>query len=241
MLFKTNGIVFHQIKYSESSVIAKIYTELFGIQSYLIKGVRSKKSKIKSALLQHLSLVDLVVYHKEKSNIQYIKEIRSAYQFTSIPFDIRKSSITVFINEVLYKSIHEEEANQNLFDYLFNSIKLLDMTTKNFVDFHLLFTIGLTKYLGFFPRGNFSDKKTVFDLQEGFFQNAVPNHSNYLKKPLSEIFYNLLNTPIEHMDSVKISYFQRNELLNKIIEYYRLHLPAFKDIKSPDILKEVLS
>ncbi|MBE9480196.1 MAG: DNA repair protein RecO, partial [Bacteroidetes bacterium] len=144
MLFKTRGIVFHQIKYSESSVIAKIYTELFGIQSYLIKGVRNKKSKIKSALLQHLSIVDLVVYHKEKSNIQYIKEIRSEYQFTSIPFDIRKSSIAVFINEILYKSIHEEEANQNLFDYLLNSIKLLDMITKRFVDFHLLFTIGLT-------------------------------------------------------------------------------------------------
>ncbi len=241
MLFKTRGIVFHQIKYSESSVIAKIYTELFGIQSYLIKGVRNKKSKIKSALLQHLSIVDLVVYHKEKSNIQYIKEIRSEYQFTSIPFDIRKSSIAVFINEILYKSIHEEEANQNLFDYLLNSIKLLDMITKRFVDFHLLFTIGLTKYLGFFPRRNFSDKKTVFNLQEGFFQNAIPNHSNYLKKPISEIFYNLLNTQIEDVDSVKISNSQRNELLNKIIEYYRLHLPAFKDIKSPDILQEVLS
>jgi len=105
MISKTKGIVFHQLKYSETSFIVKIYTQEFGLQSYLIKGARNKKSKIRPALLQHLSLLELIVTHKEKSNLQHIREIRSAHQYSNLPFDMIKSSITLFVNELLLKSI----------------------------------------------------------------------------------------------------------------------------------------
>src|SRR4051812_33656990 len=132
MLHKTRGIVFHVTPYAESSVVAKIYTEQLGLQSYLVNGVRSKKAKIKSGLLQPLSLLDMVVYHKDRGGLQRIKELRQATggQFSTIPFDVVKSSVVIFINEVLYKSVKEEEANPQLFDFIFHALQLLDIRTE---------------------------------------------------------------------------------------------------------------
>ncbi|MCD4772939.1 MAG: DNA repair protein RecO [Bacteroidales bacterium] len=240
MLHKTRGIVLHQINYSETSVIAKIYTEQFGLQSYIIRGVRKAKSKIKRNLLQHLSPVDMVVYYKGKSNIQYIKEIKTDFQLQSIPFEITKSSIAIFINEILYKSIKEEEANPKLFEFIFNSVKLLDETKDKYINFHLLFVIQLTKFLGFFPRGNYSTSKTFFDMEEGIFCGNKPMHGNYIREPLSRKFFNLLKTEIAENSSVSLSQKERQEFLQRLIDYYRLHLPVFREIKSHHILREVL-
>ena len=240
MLYKTKGVVLHYTKYSETSVIVKIYTELFGIQTYLIRGVRKQKSKVKLNLLQHVSLVDMVVYHKEKSSINHIKEIQSAYQFKSIPFDIRKSSIAIFINEVLYKSIHEEEANKKMFDFIFNSIKILDLMKDNFNNFHLLFLVILTKHLGFFPKTNFSDDNSIFNLIEGVFQSFLPEHAHYIQKPHTQYLNKLLFSSYEDLSSIKIPSTYKTELLDKLIEYYQLHLPNFKDINSHKILQNIL-
>ena len=133
MLTTTKGIVFHQIKYSETSVIAKIYTLEFGLQSYLLKGVRSKKSKISPALLQHLSLLEIVSNHKENSDLQYVSELRSAHQYNSIPFNIVKSSITVFVNELSYKAIREEETNPHIFEFIYDDMRWLDLSEKSYV------------------------------------------------------------------------------------------------------------
>jgi DNA repair protein RecO (recombination protein O) len=156
MLHKTRGIVFHVTEYSESSVVAKIYTELFGLQSYLINSARKKSPKIKPASLQPLSLIDLMVYHKERSGLQRLAEARTQPALKSIPFDIRKSSIVLFINEVLLKSVKEEESNRALFDFIFSSVELLDLQDEVQSDFHLVFLLQLTKYLGFYPQDNFS-------------------------------------------------------------------------------------
>ena len=240
MLHKTRGIVLHQINYSETSVIAKIYTEQFGLQSYIIRGVRKAKSKIKRNLLQHLSPVDMIVYHKEKSNIQNIKEIKANFQLQSIPFEITKGSIAIFINEILYKSVKEEEANPNLFEFIFNSVKLLDETKDKYINFHLLFMIHLTKFLGFFPRGNYSPVKTFFDMEEGVFCGSKPLHGNYIKEPISRKFFDLLKTELPDHTSVCLNQKERQEILQKLIDYYCLHLPVFKGIKSHHILREVL-
>ena len=240
MLHKTRGIVLHQINYSETSVIAKIYTEQFGLQSYIVRGVRKAKSKIKRNLLQHLSLVDMVVYHREKSNIQNIKEIKANFQLQSIPFEITKSSIAIFINEILYKSIKEEEANSNLFEFIFSSVKLLDEAKDKYINFHLLFMIHFTKFLGFFPRRNYSPVKTFFDMEEGIFCGNKPMHGNYIREPLSRKFFDLLKTELSDHSSVNLSQKERQEFLQKLIDYYRLHLPVFREIKSHHILREVL-
>ena len=240
MLHKTRGIVLHQINYSETSVIAKIYTEQFGLQSYIVRGVRKAKSKVSRSLLQHLSLVDMIVYHKEKSNIQNIKEIKPNIQLQSIPFEITKGAIAIFVNEVLYNSVKEEEANPGLFKFIFESVKLLDETKTKYVNFHLLFMIKLTKFLGFFPRGNYSSSKTFFDMEEGVFCDNKPMHGNYITEPLSRKFVELLKTELTEHTSLILNQKERQDILQKLIDYYRLHLPVFRETKSHHILREVL-
>ena len=240
MLYKTRGIVIHTIKYSDTSVIAKIYTEKFGLRSYMIRGVRSKKAKIRTAQLQHLNLLNLVVYEKGNDGLQNLKEIEVAYQFNSIPFNVIKGSVILFLNEVLYKSLHEEVANQNLFNYLFDALVQFDKTEQAFQDFHLLFLVGLSKYLGFYPRNNYSTQNKLFDLQEGFFISKKPLHPNFLESDLAA----KLNQVLESKD-LTANIFEntkdRNLFMEELLSFYRLHIPVFGEIKSHGVLHEVLS
>jgi DNA repair protein RecO (recombination protein O) len=265
MLHDTKGIVFHSIKYSESSVIVKIYTELFGIQSYLFKGVRNSRSKIKPGLFQSLSLLDLVVYHREKQSLQQVKEIRLAFPYQAIPFDIRKSSIALFINELVYKSIREEEANPDLFAFLWQTCLTLDETGENVSWFHIRFAIQLMHHLGIFPQNNHSSLLPVFNLREGLFQASIPGHPHYLDPDNSALFSEMLKiaaeshiphpasritdpesripNPASHIPhpASRLPHHPRNQLLETILLYYRLHLPGFRELQSHHILHEVLS
>lgn len=240
-IHKTRGIVLKQIKYSDTSIIAKIYTESFGIQSYIVKGARKKSSRIKTGLFQSLSLIDMVVYHKEKSNIQSLKEIKSAFPFTSIPFDIKKSTIAIFITEILYKSLKEEETNPALFNFIYDAIVFLDKKKEKFADFHLLFMIKLSRYLGFAPKRNYSKQNDIFDLIEGSFVNRIPVHFHFIEEPLSKNFSDYLEIGFEDLEQNKIPSSMRKKLLECLLEYYKLHLEGFGDIKSYPILQTVLN
>jgi len=147
MVVNTSGIVFHHLKYSESSIIAKIYTERFGLQSFLVKGVRQKKSRMRMNLFGPLSLVDLVMDYKEKSTLHHLRDISSSYPFTGITTDITRTSLAIFINELLYKSIQGEEPDQALFDYIVKAIKYLDSATGRLVSFHLYLAMTIIRLL----------------------------------------------------------------------------------------------
>jgi DNA repair protein RecO (recombination protein O) len=238
MLYQTRGIIFHQVKYAETSLIVKVYTEQFGLQSYIIRGLRSKKSLIKPALLQPMTPVEMIVYHKEKKDIQHLKEIKIAYPFKSIPFDIRKSSVIIFLNEILYQVIREEESNPGLFEFLYRSIVSLDRMEKGVSDFHLQFMMMLTTYLGFFPKGNFSQENSVFDMQEGIFVQQTISSNILILKPYSEYFARLIAAADEPPN---INPLHRTILLEYLIRYYRVHIPGLKEIKSHPILQSVLN
>ncbi len=240
MLSTTKGIVLSHLNYSETSVIAKIYTENYGLQSYIIKGIRKSKSKTKLSLLEHLSLIEIVAYHKENSpGIRIVKEIKSVYRFQSIPYDIGKSSIALFINEILYKSLHEEEKNPALFEFLYHSIQMLDVTPERYADFHLLFMVQYSKYLGFFPRNNYDAKNRFFNLTEGVFQSVQPINAEYLEYPLSEVIFKMLNTSFEDITVLNLNKTNRSILLDKMILFYRLHHSGFNKINSHLVLQEV--
>ncbi|MCK9422250.1 MAG: DNA repair protein RecO [Bacteroidales bacterium] len=242
MLHSTKGIVFHSIKYSETSVIVKIYTELFGIQSYLVKGVRNPRSKVRPGLFQPLTLLDLVVYHKGKKTLQSLKEIRLEHPYHTIPFDIRKSSVVIFLNELLYQSIREEESNVELFDFIWKSCISLDETAESVSEFHLLFALQLCRYLGIFPNTNYSPQFSVFNLREGQFQSSIPDHPHFLDPENSRMFYNLLTTPFLQDDlRLNLNSESRSRLLEIILLYYQLHLPGFKGLKSHHVLHSILS
>jgi len=239
MLHKTRGIVFRIVQYSDTSVIAKIYTEKFGLRSYIIRAIKGKKSASKTGLLQHLSLLNLVVYEKDRGGIQNIREMEVAWQFRSIPFDFIKSAVLLFLNEILYKAVHEEETNQLLFDYIFDSLTYFDETSAGIENYHLYFTLGLTRYLGFFPRNNFSEQKAYFDLREGLFVENRPFHNNFMESALSRKLNQMLDAEASPLNLFENSG-ERNVMLSNLLDYFKLHVPGFIEIKSLPVLQQVL-
>ena len=241
MYLSTRGIVFRQTKYSDSSLVVRILTEEMGLRSYIIKGARGPKSRIKAGLFQPLTLLDLVVSQKEKTDLQHIREVRAAYPYRSIYSDIRKSSILLFLNELLYKSIQEETVNPELFHFIFDHLILLDKTEENPANFHLLFAIHLTRKLGFFPHGRYLNENTVFDLMEGqFLQAEALSADNFITGSSCAWFSRLTATSPEKFYSLAISHVVRSELLEKILRYYHLHLPLAGEFKSHLVLHDVL-
>lgn len=252
MLHSTRGIVFHTVKYSETSIIVKVYTELFGIQSYLVRGSRNIRSKTKPGLFQPLTLLDMVVYHKEKHSLQSVREAHLGHPYRTIPFDIRKSSVALFINELVYKAIREEEANPGLFGFLWKSCLDLDSIVQSVSNFHLNFAVHLMHHLGIFPQNNHSVNSPVFNLREGLFQATIPDHDQYLEGENSLQFHRLLHScGQQSFDDSGMAEWpdggfcpdpgSRHRLLETLLLYYRLHLPGFAGIQSHHILHDVLA
>ncbi len=239
MLLTTRGIVFNQVKFGETSIIARIYTEDGGIQSFLVRGARSRHARIRSAHLQHLSLVELEFNLRGNKEIQHLKNLKIAYPFRDIPFNMKKSAIAVFLNEILYKVIREEEANPGLFAYLYNAIQFLDLHAGSIGLFHHLFLIGLSRHLGFFPRDNYSEHHTLFDLQEGEFTGSGGQAELTGGPGASRMLHELMQMNFEDLGGLQSDNALRLELLEMLLRYYRLHIPGFGHVKSHLVLTEV--
>lgn len=239
MLHKTRGIILQTIPYSDSSIIARVYTELFGLQSYMVSGARRKRSETKVNALQPLSLVEMVTYHKEKRDMNRVKELKPEYLYTAIPYDIRKSSIALFLNEMVLKSIREVEANSSLFEFLHSSLKVLDLQEEGVANFHLVFLMKFSRLLGFHPQGAFSDKTAVFDLQSGLFSGQEPTHPYFLPPPQSRFWSQL--AVCNYGSELPIDHATRRMLLEKLILYYELHISTVRDVISHRILEEVVA
>jgi DNA repair protein RecO (recombination protein O) len=226
MLYKTRGIALSYIKYKESSIISRVFTESFGMQSYIVNGIRSKNAKTKIALFQPLTLLDLVVYHNKKRDINRISEIKCNFSFHTIPFNIRKTSIALFLTELLNKALLDEGENEPMFEFLNESITMFDFMKTNFENFHLHFLLQLTRYLGIMPESGNSMLKEI-------------GHSKIYDKGFSEQVNFLLNSKYEHQ--LKLHKAIRNDILMAIINYYRFHFDSIKEFKSIQVLKEVLN
>ena len=240
MLHKTRGIVFKTTNYGETSVIVQVFTEKFGLQSYIINGVKRPKAKISRNMLQPLYLLDMVVYHKAAGNIQRVAELKNEPVLQSIPYDVIKTSIVMFLNEVLYKAVKHQATDENLFGFIFHAIEWLDHQQEGLANFHLLFLLKLTRYMGFYPEVNMDTNADFFDLKEGVFKHYKPEHTLYLSPPHTEGFNRLLQYSFEDLPQLRMSNDERRYLLAKLLEYYALHIESFGDVHSHEILEEVL-
>jgi len=231
MLHKTRGIALSYIRYRESSIIAKIYTEAFGIQSYIVNGVRSSRSKAnRIALFQPLTLLDLVVYHKNKTDtLHRISEIKCRVPFHSIPFEVVKSSLALFLTEILSKSLREEEENLPLFEFLEEAIGYLDNAERGFENFHIHTLVQLAFYLGF-------GMETAADLSNELRENHYPASPDAIQSTALQIW---LSAPFG--EPVVLDRPRRLSLLNMLLFFYKIHLDSLGEIKSLDVLHEVLS
>ncbi|QTE35953.1 DNA repair protein RecO [Mucilaginibacter gossypii] len=241
MLHKTRGIIFRATDYGESSVIVQIFTEKFGLQSYIINGAKKPKAKIGRNMLQPLHLLDLVVYHKNTGSVQRISELKNAPVLLSIPYDVIKGCIAIFLNEVLYKAIKQQSPDENLFDFIFSAIEWLDHQTESVANFHLIFLTRLTRYLGFYPDRYMEDEADYFDIKNGQFTRYKPESISYLSPPHARNFALVLQTGFEDMLHLKLNNDERRYLVQKLLEYYAMHIEGFGNIKSADVLEEVLA
>jgi DNA repair protein RecO (recombination protein O) len=205
----------------------------------MIKGVRNRKARIPYMLFQTGTLLEMVVYKNEKHTLQHVKDARCEHVYASVLQDIRKSSILLFITDILSKTIREEEPNQGLFDFIHQSVLKLDLIPEQVANFHLVFLAHLSRFLGFAPRNNYSAGLRYFNMNEGEFYSAKANPGIYIDPPLTPVFSDLLRTGYDTMGTLPLSSSVRNELLGKILEYYGIHSPFARDIKSHLILREV--
>ena len=226
MLFKTAGIVLNYIKFRETSIIVKIYTEEFGLQTYIENGVRSTKSKGKIALFQPLTVLDLVVYNKNGKDIQRISELKCTRPFFSIATDIKKSTLGIFVSEILNLSLKEHTENAHLFEFLVDSLEFLENHEDQIENFHLYFLIGLSNYLGFGP-------ESVQDIKLQLLE-----YGKVMAKENEAVIQKVIQGPFGR--NLDISKSLRMECLEVLIDFYRLNLDNFSGMKSLPILKEIL-
>jgi DNA repair protein RecO (recombination protein O) len=227
MLQKTKGIVINYIKLRETSIVVNIYTEEFGIRSYIENGIRSAKSKNKIALFQPLTILDMVVFEKENKGLKRISEIKCNHPYQSLPYDISKSSIALFLAEILKKTLKEEESNLSLFNFLEYSFRYLDEIGSDIHNFHLIFLVKLSSFLGFSPE---TSEQVLNEFQ---LVNLRPFNTELMNQ-FNELIASDYQTPL------KINRAQRAALLDIILSFYKIHIDGFGEIRSHAVLKEVL-
>ena len=240
MIEKTSGILLHAVKYSETSLIASIYTEDYGLKSFIINGIHGKNSTVRAAVFQPLYLLDLEIYYKSGREIHRIKNARISFPYSNIPFDIRKSTQVLFLSEVLYKCLREEEPNIELFDFLYHSLTLLDITEAGISNFHIWFLFKLTRFLGFSPNREDAEICNFFDLQTARFVSHEPLHSQFTDKHLTILFTRLFNIDSSSIENLDYTQHERRLILEKLLEFYHIHLGNLGEFKSLEVLKEVL-
>lgn len=240
MLIKTRGIVFKSKKYSETSVIVDVFTEEKGLRSYIVSGVRTQRPTVSAGLLQPMTPVQLVAYHREGHDLTRLKEVKPHHVFQAIPFDIRRSSVGLFMVEVARNSIHGQEEQPALFEFLLQNFVFLDETRQPIANLHLHFMLHLTAHLGCQPGGDYSEGTPFFDLQEGVFAEEKPLHQHWLSEVAAGKLYQLLLLPHERCHEVQFEREERRSMLKSLLNYYRLHIENFSPIHSHEVLEEVL-
>jgi DNA repair protein RecO (recombination protein O) len=237
MLVKTKAIVLSTLKYQEKSLIVKCFTESDGLKSYFVQSAfSSRKSSQKIAYFQPLTILEIEANHKNKGTLEHFKEIKLATSFHSINTNIFKSTIVMFLSEIIHNSIHEEEKNQDLFTFLETALLWLD-THDKIANFHLILMLEMTKFFGFYPDDSNSDFN-FFDLNEGIFTpfqgtNCLSEHETHLLKKLINLKFD--------SNQKLFAAIERQIILKVLLNFYTIHLDGFKKPKSLDVLKDVFS
>ena len=239
MLITTQAIVISAIKYSEADLIVKCFTKSSGLKSYLLRNIlKSKKGKLRTAMFQPLMQLEIEANHKDKGTLETIREAKVAYQYRNLHTDITKTALVFFISDMLRSTIIEEEENSFLFDYLTTAITWLD-THDTIANFHLLFLLKLTQYLGFYPDETHLEYE-YFNLIEGTFESSEINIYCQNGKQI-KILKELLGIKFDTLPEIKLNQKQRSDFLTMLLQYYELHLHGFKKPRSLAVLNSIFT
>jgi DNA repair protein RecO len=239
MLHKTRGIVLHKFSYNDKYSIVKVYTEEFGQLSYMLPGSKGKKRLVHNSVFHPLAVLTMEVEHRRPADIHKIKEAKILIPGTDILFNPVKSAISLFLAEFMSRILADLQPNKLLFNYMVDSIKILDLLERGVANFHLAFMIKISSFLGFYPNTEHYSSGMYFDMQGGIFVASPPLHPYYLNTQDSEAFLLLLRMNYENMHTFSFSRQERVKIIHHIVEYYRIHLSDFPELKSLDILQSL--
>ncbi|MBQ7855594.1 MAG: DNA repair protein RecO [Alistipes sp.] len=237
--YKARGIVLNTIKYGDTSMVAQLLTDRYGRQSYMIQGVRSSRGKgSKMAHFQPMFALDFEGLTSSKSELHRMREIHNGILLRSTPYDVRKSTIALFMAEVLYRLIGESEENPELFEFVWGSVEALDMLEEGVANFHLWFLANISRFLGFSP-GNEYQAGCWFDMREGLFTQIMPLHDEVCPPEAAHLLARLLACRVESLGEIALNRSQRVEMLTLLVSYYSIHLDSIRRVESIRILQEV--
>ncbi len=243
MTHKTKAIVLRTVKYGETSLVVTVFTELFGVQTYMVNGVRSsKKSSAKANYFLPGAILDLVVYHHEQKNMQRIREFGWAVLYQHVLSDVIKNSIALYIVELLYKSLKQPEQNEALFYFCEDVLLYLDKADRLVTaNMPLYFALHLSHFLGFKMNDDYDETQNILDLQEGNFVNEQPAHKHFIDGELATLTSQLLK--VMHPDEL-VNFHLHHEVRRKLLyhyhDYYALHIQEFGEMKTLAVLQDVL-
>lgn len=243
MIYSTRGIVLRCIKYGETSVIASVFTELFGIQSYMVNGVRTSGKTSKAHLFQPSSLLDMQVYHNELKNLQRIKEVKWSIVYKNVLSDVIKNAVALYMVELLQKCLKQPETNPDLFHFCEDALLQLDASDADITaNFPIYFALQLAQFFGFTLQDNYSEKRRVFSISEGSFVDGTSLAPDHLSVATSSLISQLLKAihPNE-LDQIKLNRNTRKEILQSIQSYYEWHIPDFGSMKTLPVLSAILN
>jgi DNA repair protein RecO (recombination protein O) len=240
---KINAIVLHSIKYRENDVIAYLYTQQMGRQTYIVHNALKPSGQRQIALVQPLFLLELEVQPSKKQHgMGIVKEMQVAVPLAGIAGNIKKNIIAMFISETIYRFVKEEEANPVLYDFLEQQIITLDTMQADAANFHLYFLSGLARHLGFLPDNSYdAQQRCFFDLHSGCFTDTPPPHLQYLDAAASGLLWQMLHCTANDLSTFALNHTQRNTLTNGLLYYYSFHLGISNPIRSFAVLREVFA
>jgi DNA repair protein RecO (recombination protein O) len=237
MVVTTSAIVFSSIKYAEADLIVSCFTESAGLKSYLLRNIlKSRKGKLRASYFQPLTQLEIVAVHRDKGSLERIREAKLIEPYKSLHTDVIKGAVVMFLAEILRTCIQEEEPNKLLFEYLQQSLVWLD-SHDTIANFHILFLLKLSAYLGFYPDESTLNKK-YFNLEEGFFEE-LPSGSASEEGAHVEAFKGFFGIDFDALVRIKLAKTVRSDVLNLILLYYKLHLQAYKNPKSLLVLNQL--
>lgn len=237
MIIQTSAIVLHTIAYSDTSIIAKLFTREKGLISVIVKGAKGGKKNKKGALFQALNILSIQFNLRENKDLHYLNEMSVLYPYSGIPFSTTKTAQALFIAEVLRKAIREEEQNHTIFDFILDSLQFLDEIPEEVPSFHLKFLLELTRHLGFYPENNYSTEKPYFQFTDGSFHHS--SGDTCLDANTSSDLNELLQVKFAGLVDFKIKRERRKALMNQLLIYYQWHLPSFQGLQTPEVLEAV--
>lgn len=241
VLIHTEGIIVRTIKYGESSIITHVLTEKLGLQSLIMSGVSTGNNK--SGMFQIMNQLEMVIYYQDSKPMHRIKEARYARMYRTLPFEIQRSAVGIFLLEMVRKCLTGAERDRDLYLWVKSGLDYADEAESPLGWLPLYFSIGFTRYLGLRPFHDGEPDSIYFDLREGRFSSDIPFHPDYLDKIPSALIQCILDcaSPQELNRIPLPSKMLRKELMNAILDYYRFHLDHFKGLDSPHILEEILT